>query len=57
MADIKMKFNEMLVTRKGRAPLPTPVVHPCSEDALAGAVDAAKVGLIAPILVGPKEQL
>ena len=39
MADIKMKFNEMLVTRKGRAPLPTAVVHPCSEEALAGAVD------------------
>jgi phosphotransacetylase len=33
------------------------VVHPCSEDALAGAIDAAKAGLIAPILVGPKEQI
>ena len=57
MADIKKKFNEMLATREGRAPLPTAVVHPCSEDALAGALDAAKVGLIAPILVGPKEQI
>lgn len=57
MADIRIKFNEMLANRKGSPPLPTAVVHPCSEDALAGAIDAAKAGLIAPILVGPKEQI
>jgi len=57
MADIRIKFNEMLANRKGSVPLPTAVVHPCSEDALAGAIDAARVGLIAPILVGPKEQI
>jgi len=57
MADIRMKFNEMLADRKGRPPLPTAVVHPCSEDALAGALDAAKAGLIDPMLVGPKEQI
>jgi hypothetical protein len=31
MADLKVKFNEMLASRNGRAPLPTAVVHPCSE--------------------------
>ena len=55
MADFKMKFDELLASRKGRTPLPTAVVHPCSEDALAGAVDAAKARLIAPILVGPEQ--
>ncbi len=30
---------------------------PCSEDALTGAVDAARAGLIDPVLVGPKEQI
>jgi phosphate acetyltransferase len=57
MAEIKRKFNEMLANRKGSAALPTAVVHPCSEDALAGAIEAAQAGLIAPILVGPKEQM
>jgi phosphate acetyltransferase len=57
MADIKGKFDEMLARRKGRDPLPTAVVHPCSEDALAGAVEAANAGLIDPILVGPEEQI
>jgi phosphate acetyltransferase len=57
VADLEVKFNELLANRKGRAPLPTAVVHPCSEDALAGAVDAAKAGLIDPILVGPEQQI
>jgi len=30
------------------------VVHPCSLEALAGAVDAAKAGLIKPVLFGPR---
>jgi hypothetical protein len=29
--------------------------YPCSDDALIGAVEAAKAGLIAPLVVGPKE--
>ncbi len=57
MVDIKAPFDEMLARRKGAAPLPTAVVHPCSEDALVGAVDAARAGLIEPVLVGPPEQI
>jgi len=34
-------------------PTPTAVAHPCDENSLQAAVDAAKAGLIAPILVGP----
>jgi phosphate acetyltransferase len=33
------------------------VAHPCDESSLAGAVDAARLGLIAPILVGPKARI
>jgi phosphate acetyltransferase len=33
------------------------VVHPCDESSLQGAVDAARAGLIAPILVGPSERI
>jgi phosphate acetyltransferase len=57
MADMKIGYEEMLAGRKDHPPLPTAVVYPCSEDALIGAVEAAKAGLIAPLLVGPKEQI
>ena len=57
MADIKHRFDEMLACRKGAAPLPTAIVHPCSVDALAGAIEAAQAGLIEPVLVGPEEQI
>ncbi len=33
------------------------VAHPCSEDALVGAIEAAKYNLIAPILVGPEKKI
>ena len=57
MADMNIRYEELLAHRKGQPALPTAVVHPCSEDALIGAVEAAKAGLIAPLLVGPKEQI
>src|SRR5271165_5464449 len=57
MAEIKDRFDEMLARRKGAVPLPTAIVHPCSVDALAGAVEAAQAGLIEPVLVGPEEQI
>jgi len=33
------------------------VVHPCDADSLQGAIDAAKQGLIIPVLVAPKDKL
>jgi phosphate acetyltransferase len=36
---------------------PTAVAHPCDGSSLAGAVDAAKMGIIAPILVGPRHKI
>jgi len=33
------------------------VAHPCDESSLRGAVDAAKLGLITPILVGPRSRI
>ena len=35
----------------------TGVVHPCSADALAGAVEAAAAGLILPVLFGPEAEI
>ncbi len=38
-------------------PVLTGVVHPCSADALAGAVEAAEAGLIVPVLFGPETEI
>ena len=51
------KYEQMLVTCKNMKPIPTAVVHPCEESALAGAVEAAKLGIIVPILVGPRDKI
>lgn len=41
----------------GLPPLPTAVAHPCDSLSLKGAVEAAKAGLITPLLVGPKAKI
>src|SRR3954468_7376409 len=51
------KYERLLDRAKAHAPVPTAVAHPCDESSLAGAVDAAKLGLIKPILVGPKARI
>ncbi len=38
-------------------PMLTGVVHPCSADALAGAVEASEAGLIVPVLFGPEAEI
>jgi phosphate acetyltransferase len=45
---------EHLIARAKQVPSPrTLVVHPCDESSLRGTLDAAKAGLIEPVLVGP----
>lgn len=39
------------------SPVPTAVAHPCDAASLSGAVDAARMGIIAPILVGPQDKI
>ena len=49
---------EGLIERcQGLKPMLTGVVHPCSADALAGAVEAAEAGLIVPVLFGPEAEI
>ena len=38
-------------------PMVTGVVHPCSADALAGAIEAAEANLILPVLFGPEAEM
>jgi phosphate acetyltransferase len=51
------KYQRLLEVAKTLQPVVTAVVHPCDESSLSGAVDAAKLGLIKPILVGPKAKI
>jgi phosphate acetyltransferase len=37
--------------------VPTAVAHPCDESSLKGAVEAAELGILQPILVGPRDKI
>ncbi|HTR58698.1 MAG TPA: phosphate acetyltransferase [Casimicrobiaceae bacterium] len=52
-----VKYQKLLDFCKTLPPTPTAVAHPCDQTSLEGAVDAAKLGLIAPILVGPRARI
>ena len=51
------KYQRLLDFCKALPPTPTAVAHPCDESSLRGAVEAAQLGLIAPILVGPRARI
>ncbi|MFO1311438.1 MAG: phosphate acetyltransferase [Burkholderiales bacterium] len=51
------KYNRLLEFCRTLPPTATAVAHPCDESSLRGAIEAAKLGLIAPILVGPKARI
>jgi len=51
------KYEELLARCERLSPAPTAVVHPCEATALAGAIEAAKQGLIVPLLVGPATRI
>lgn len=51
------KYERLLARCKEIAPAPTAVAHPCDESSLRGAVEAAEMGIILPILVGPRGKI
>ena len=51
------KYQRLIDAARAQPPVPTAVAHPCDDASLAGAVNAAKLGLIRPILVGPKARI
>ena len=51
------KYERLVAATKDLQPLATAVAHPCDETSLRGALEAAEAGIIAPILVGPKERI
>jgi phosphotransacetylase len=51
------KYERLIARVKDLPPTPTAVAHPCSASALQGALDAAGIGIILPILVGPRAKI
>ena len=51
------KFHAIVARAQKTAPAKVAVAHPCDEVSLESAVEAAKLKLIIPILVGPEERI
>src|SRR5438093_9862038 len=51
------KYEQLLARCKGMTATPTAVAHPCDDASLGAVVEAARAGIIAPILVGPVERI
>jgi len=54
---LESKYDRLIANAKRVAAAKAIVVHPCDETSLRGAVEAAKTGIIKPILVGPAAKI
>ena len=52
-----VKYELLIETARKLPPVRTATAHPCDQVSLESAIEAAKLGLIAPILVGPKSRI
>ena len=52
-----VRYERLLAAARDLPPVTTAIAHPCDRVSLEGAIEAAKLGLIAPILVGPPERI
>ena len=50
-------FAQLIKGCQGCEPIPCAIAHPCDRDSLMGAIEAAKRGLITPVLVGPEGKI
>ena len=55
--DPDARLKSLLAMADKLEPVRCAVVHPCDAESLAGALDAARHGLIIPVLVGPEEKV
>jgi phosphate acetyltransferase len=56
-ADGHAKYQRLIRAAQTQSVIECAVVHPCDDVSLKGAVEAARLGLIKPILVGPAERI
>jgi phosphate acetyltransferase len=57
MSEKHEKYQRLIDFCKDLPPTPTAVVHPCDQSSLESMSEAARLGLIAPILVGPRARI
>ena len=51
------KYERVLARCKDVPPITTAIAHPCDDVSVAAAIDAARAGILQPILVGPAERI
>src|SRR6185436_13304258 len=51
------KYAQLLKKCEGLPAVSCAVAHPCDRDSLLGPIEAAKLGLIDPVLVGPEDKI
>ena len=51
------KYNRLIEAAAAAGPVVTAVAHPCDEASLKVAVEAARLGLITPVLIGPPARI
>jgi phosphate acetyltransferase len=51
------KYDRLISRAREARPPVTMVVHPCDESSLRGAIEAAELGIIEPVLVGPAAKI
>jgi phosphate acetyltransferase len=57
LGDPQIGPRHVIALTRGLEPLRTAVVHPVDRNSLLGAIDAARAGLIVPVLVGPEAKI
>lgn len=57
MENRHVKYQRLIDRCRTLPPTPTAVAHPCDQSSLEGAVEAGRLGLITPILVGPSRRI
>lgn len=57
LADKNLRYDQLLAAAKDCPSVRMGVVHPCSREALEGALDAARLGLIEAVLIGPEAKI
>jgi len=51
------KYRRLVAAAQSFDPVTTAVAHPCDRNSLEAVADAAKAGLVRPILVGPRARI
>jgi phosphotransacetylase len=57
VAHVRPRHHQLIQSCAGLRPAVTAVVHPCDGPSLTAAIEAAKQGLINPVLVGPEKKI